>query len=136
MRHHSSFGADSHEAARGTVTSCEDKAADKRRRILDAAEQVFARLGFYAAKVADVAGRAGVADGTIYLYFKNKDDLLISLFENRMQHFVAALNEHLALCPDAREKLRAYIRFHLALSETAPDFWPSSPSNYANRRPS
>lgn len=104
------------------MTSCEDKAANKRRRILDAAEQVFARLGFYEAKVADVAKGAGVADGTIYLYFKNKDDLLISLFENRMQHFVAELGRRLAQCRDAREKLSAYIRFHMSLAETAPDF--------------
>ena len=121
MRPHSRFrpGPDGDE---DSVTSCEDKAADKRRRILDAAEQVFARLGFYEAKVADVAKGAGVADGTIYLYFKNKDDLLISLFENRMQHFVADLGERLAQCQNAREKLSAYIRFHMALAETAPDF--------------
>src|SRR3954462_15829791 len=69
-----------------TVHSAQDAVdkRDKRERILAAAERIFARHGFFAAKVSDVAKEAGVADGTIYLYFKNKDDLLISLFENRM----------------------------------------------------
>ena len=61
-----------------TAHSAADKAAsgDKRERILAAAERVFARHGFFAAKVSEIAKEAGVADGTIYLYFKNKDELL------------------------------------------------------------
>ncbi|HWN67507.1 MAG TPA: helix-turn-helix domain-containing protein, partial [Haliangium sp.] len=72
-----------------------DKAAggDKRERILDAAERVFARQGFYQSRVSEIARDAGVADGTIYLYFKSKDDLLISLFESRMER----VNQRLAL---------------------------------------
>src|SRR5690349_4069857 len=57
----------------------------KRERILDAAVKVFAAEGFYNAKVSQIAQAAGVADGTIYLYFKSKDDLLIQLFEDRME---------------------------------------------------
>src|SRR4051812_31026258 len=57
----------------------------KRERILDAAIKVFAAEGFYNAKVSQIAQAAGVADGTIYLYFKSKDDLLIQLFEDRME---------------------------------------------------
>lgn len=64
---------------------------DKRARILDAAERTFARRGFFHARVAEIAREAGVADGTIYLYFKNKDDLLISLFESRMERVTAEL---------------------------------------------
>ena len=60
----------------------------KKELIIDAAIQVFAEKGFYLAKVADVARRAGVADGTIYLYFKNKDDILISLFEIKMEEIL------------------------------------------------
>src|SRR5580698_3981147 len=67
------------------------ESSDKRERILDAAERIFARHGFYAAKVSDVAKEAGVADGTIYLYFKSKDELLISLFERRMHQLHVAL---------------------------------------------
>ena len=61
-----------------------DRTPEKRQRILDAALRIFAERGFYTAKVSEVARAAGVADGTIYLYFENKDDLLISLFEDRM----------------------------------------------------
>ncbi len=57
---------------------------EKRRRILQAAVRVFARKGYFAAKVAEIAAKAGVADGTIYLYFRNKEDLLVSLFDEVM----------------------------------------------------
>src|SRR5437870_13259529 len=57
---------------------------DKRSRILHAAVKVFARRGYFAARVADVARRAGVAGGTIYLYFRNKEDILVSLFDEVM----------------------------------------------------
>lgn len=64
---------------------------DKRDRILKAAIRVFARKGFYATRVSEIAKAAGVADGTIYLYFKNKDDVLISLFEERIGRLIAEL---------------------------------------------
>lgn len=64
-------------------------APDKRDRILDAATKVFAKRGFFAAQVADVAKRAGVAAGTVYLYFKSKDDLLLSLFDRTMRDAIA-----------------------------------------------
>src|SRR3569832_505145 len=79
-----------------TVHSVADKASDKRRLILDAAELIFARHGFFAAKVSDVAKEAGVADVTIYLYFKNKDDLLISLFERRIEQLNGGLKAAIA----------------------------------------
>ncbi len=95
-----------------TVHSAADRAGDKRERILSAAERIFARHGFFAAKVSDVAKEAGVADGTIYLYFKSKDDLLISLFERRMLELTEALQEAIAGKPP-REQLRAFIRTYL-----------------------
>ena len=61
---------------------------DKRNRILDAATKVFARRGFFAAQVAEIAKRADVAAGTVYLYFKSKDDLLLSLFERTMREAI------------------------------------------------
>lgn len=93
---------------------------DKRERILDAAEHVFAEHGFFAARVSEIAKRAGVADGTIYLYFKSKDDLLISLFESRMERVNAALAE--AIAPIARpiDKLRTFIRAYLTLVAEQP----------------
>ena len=60
------------------------RSTDKRERILAAAVKVFAAKGFYCARVSDVAREAGVADGTIYLYFESKEDLLRGLYEENM----------------------------------------------------
>src|SRR5690242_2509342 len=93
---------------------------DKRERILDAAEHVFAAHGFFAAKVSEIAKEAGVADGTIYLYFKNKDDLLISLFESRMERVNAHLAHETGKHKAPRAKLDAFIRAYLALVKEQP----------------
>jgi len=95
-----------------TVHSAAERTGDKRERILSAAERIFARHGFFAAKVSDVAKEAGVADGTIYLYFKSKDDLLISLFERRMLELTEALQQSIQGKPPG-EALRAFIRTYL-----------------------
>src|SRR5688500_16314259 len=94
-----------------TVHSAQDAVdkRDKRERILAAAERIFARHGFFAAKVSDVAKEAGVADGTIYLYFKNKDDLLISLFERRMQQVNETLRAAVAAVKATRDQMSAFI---------------------------
>jgi len=94
--------------------------ADKRERILDAAERIFARHGFFSARVSEIAKEAGVADGTIYLYFKSKDDLLISLFERRMKQVNDGLRQVIAadLCPT--EQLHAFIRAYLQLVSSEP----------------
>src|SRR5215510_15242012 len=89
---------------------------DKRGRILESAMRVFASKGYYGAKVSDVAEDAGVADGTIYLYFKSKDDLLISLFEAQMERVHAALAGATAGAADAPEKLRRFIRAYMDLT--------------------
>ncbi len=89
------------------------KDIDKRRDILQAAMRVFARSGFFNSKVSDVAKQAGVADGTIYLYFRNKDDLLISLFDQTMGEFVSGAKEALVATDDPVEKLRRLARLHL-----------------------
>jgi TetR/AcrR family fatty acid metabolism transcriptional regulator len=96
-----------------------DGVTDKRERILDAAEQIFARHGFYAAKVSDVAKEAGVADGTIYLYFKSKDELLISLFERRMHQLNAALKAAIA-GKRPRPALEAFIRTYVQMLHAEP----------------
>jgi TetR/AcrR family transcriptional regulator, fatty acid metabolism regulator protein len=104
-----------------TVHSAQDAVdkRDKRERILAAAERIFARHGFFAAKVSDVAKEAGVADGTIYLYFKNKDDLLISLFERRMQQLNGGLKAAIAGKPP-REALRAFVRTYMQILQAEP----------------
>jgi TetR/AcrR family fatty acid metabolism transcriptional regulator len=93
---------------------------DKRERILSAAERIFARRGFYHAKVAEIARDAGVADGTIYLYFKSKDDLLISLFETRMEQVNQQVQAAAEAADTPRAKLEAVIHTHLDLVRTQP----------------
>jgi TetR/AcrR family transcriptional regulator, fatty acid metabolism regulator protein len=103
-----------------TVHSAADRASDKRERILHAAERIFARHGFFAAKVSDVAKEAGVADGTIYLYFKSKDDLLISLFERRMQQVNDTLRAAVEGVASPRAQLSAFIKAYLQLVHDEP----------------
>ena len=91
---------------------------DKRGRILDAALTVFAAKGFYNTKVSEVAREAGVADGTIYNYFKSKDDLLITLFEDRMDWLLNRLREELV--GDAETQIHRYIELHLSIAESDP----------------
>ena len=105
--------------ARGSRASADDRAA-KRERILEAAERVFAQRGFYTAKVADIAREAGVADGTIYLYFKSKDDLLISLFESRIVRVNELLATAVAGQTRPRDKLTAFVRAYLQLIADQP----------------
>ncbi len=83
---------------------------DKRERILAAAERIFAQRGFFHARVSEIAREAGVADGTIYLYFKSKDELLISLFESRMERVVVSLGAAIESAgPSARDRLIAFL---------------------------
>ena len=91
--------------------------AEKRERILDAAIKTFAKKGFHQSRVTDIAQEAGVADGTIYLYFKNKDDILISIFEEKMAVIVARMRAQLDPIDDPREKLHQFIDFHLSQME-------------------
>lgn len=92
---------------------------DKRERILTAAERIFARHGFFAARVSEIAKAAGVADGTIYLYFKSKDDLLISLFEHRMKQVNEELRRAIAGRPPLAQ-LHAFIHAYLQLVADEP----------------
>ena len=86
--------------------------SNKRTRIIAAAVDVFADKGFNAARVSDIAKRAGVADGTIYLYFKNKEDLLLSVFEEKMDELKASLMAELDQHHDILDKIRAFARHH------------------------
>lgn len=94
---------------------------DKRERILEAAVRVFAKKGFYATRVSEVAKAAGVADGTIYLYFKSKDELLVSLFEDRVERLLAYLETELPGEARATDKLRRIIELQLGLLEGERD---------------
>lgn len=88
---------------------------DKRERILRAATQVFAQHGFYKSTISEIAKFANVADGTIYLYFKNKDDLLICLFEEEMNKIIRIMKEEIAKAEGTENKIRTFIKSHLEL---------------------
>jgi len=86
---------------------------DKRDLILRAATRVFAQNGFFQSQVADVARVAGVAAGTVYLYFKGKDDLLVSIFERSMGEVIAEGQAVLDGITDPAERLRRIAHLHL-----------------------
>lgn len=91
---------------------------DKYRKILAAALTVFARKGFYQSKVSEIARLASVADGTIYLYFKNKDDILISLFEEEMTKVITLMESELERVDDPLEKVEVFARTHLGMVDS------------------
>lgn len=95
-----------------------DKQRDKRSRIIDAAVVVFAEKGFHAARVTDVAKTASVADGTIYNYFKSKEDLLLSIFEEKMDELREGLLAELEPLDDPLEKIRVFARHHFHQVQT------------------
>jgi len=86
---------------------------DKRQRILRAATKVFAKKGYFAAKVAEIARQAGVADGTIYLYFRSKEDILVSLFDEVMTEHLLKARRELESVRGAPARLRAIAEHHL-----------------------
>ena len=88
---------------------------NKREKILDAAVVEIAQRGFYQTTVAMIAKRAGVADGTIYLYFRNKEEILFSLFERGMGRFISEGRGHLDESRTATDKLRKIVDLHLSL---------------------
>src|ERR671925_590929 len=89
------------------------KSDDKRQRILQAAVKVFARRGYHGARVSDIARGAEVADGTIYLYFRNKEDILVSLFNEVMSDHLERARAELATVAGAPARLRAIAAHHL-----------------------
>lgn len=89
------------------------KNEDKHQRIIKAALKVFAKKGFYNSRVSEIAKEAEVADGTIYLYFKNKDDILISVFETEMRKMINNMKKELSNCHDPLEKIRMFAFQHL-----------------------
>ncbi len=86
---------------------------DKREAILNAAVKVFAQKGFFNSKVADIAGEAGIADGTVYLYFKSKDEILHSIFDRAMEEFISEGKREIAKFKEADQRLRRIAELHL-----------------------
>lgn len=90
------------------------RTGEKYESIIDAAIRVIAEYGYHNAQVSKIAREANVADGTIYLYFKNKDDVLISLFTDKMGSFIKNVEKKLKETPDVSAQLKRLIHMHFA----------------------
>ncbi len=93
-------------AARTVVT-------DKREAILRAAIKVFANFGYFNSKVSDIAREAGIADGTVYLYFKSKDEILHSIFDRAMAEFISEGKKEIEDLSDPVARLTRIAELHL-----------------------
>ena len=101
--------------------SSRNGASGKRESILRAATRVFARNGYFNSKVADIAREADVADGTVYLYFKSKEEILHSIFDQNMAEAITAGRVLIEKLSDPREKLRRIAMLHLERLGADPD---------------
>lgn len=88
------------------------RAKPKYKQIIEAAVHVIAENGYHSSQVSKIAQQAGVADGTIYLYFKNKEDILVSVFREKMGHFVDRISHSINNKGQANEKLFTLIDMH------------------------
>lgn len=89
------------------------KSVNKHAKIISAATKVFAKKGFFNARISDIAKEAKVADGTIYLYFNNKIDILLSVFEEEIGAIITQTHKLLEEESDPRKKLEIFIFKHL-----------------------
>jgi TetR/AcrR family transcriptional regulator, fatty acid metabolism regulator protein len=96
-----------------TLNNVRVAGGDKREAILRAATSVFAHNGYFNSKVADIAREAGVADGTVYLYFKSKEDILHSIFDRSVEEALGAARKQIESVSDPKEKLRQIALLHL-----------------------
>ena len=94
---------------------------DKPQQIIDAAIRVFARTGYYNSRVSDIAREAGIASGTIYLYFKTKEEILVTLFREKMAGFVAHQRREIGGEPDPVVKIRRLVGVHFGVLEQNPE---------------
>lgn len=96
------------------------KDPDKPQQIIEAAIRVFARNGYYNSRVSDIAREAGIASGTIYLYFRTKEEILVTLFRDTMAAFVAHLRREIADETDPVAKIRRLVALHFTVLEQNP----------------
>ena len=96
-----------------TASAAKSTVSDKREAILRSATHVFARKGFFNSKVSDIAAEAGIADGTVYLYFKSKDEILHYIFDRAMADFIAEGKRELENIDRPVERLRRIAELHL-----------------------
>src|SRR5215470_2350330 len=113
MSIHSSLQSEIEMPRSAKITAPATRIADKREAILRAAIKVFAHKGFFNSKVADVAAEAGIADGTVYLYFKSKDEILHSIFDRAMAEFISEGRRELKGIDSPEQRLRRIAEMHL-----------------------
>lgn len=89
------------------------RASEKYQRILDAAVEVIAENGYFQSRVTDIAARAGVADGTIYLYFKNKEQVLMAAIDSAFAAFLKRARSEISRTQKPQERLRRLAQLHL-----------------------
>lgn len=94
-------------------TTTRNTNADKHEAILRAAIKVFADKGYFNSKVADIAGAANIADGTVYLYFKSKEEILHSIFDGMMSEFISEGRKQIEKIEKADEKIKRIAELHL-----------------------
>ncbi|HIJ79707.1 MAG: TetR family transcriptional regulator [Desulfobulbaceae bacterium] len=97
------------------------RTSDKHSKIIEAAIKVFARKGFFNARISEIAKEAHVADGTIYLYFNNKYDILITLFEEEIGKIIYQVKLLIEKESDPRKMLEIFALHHLQLMEEKRD---------------
>lgn len=93
----------------------------KYNQIIEAAVDIIAENGYHASQVSKIAKKAGVADGTIYLYFKNKEDILVSVFKVKMGEFIEQIVTEIETKKNVEEKLFTLIEMHFAQFENNHD---------------
>ncbi len=93
------------------------RTSDKHTKIIQAAVKVFARTGFFNARISDIAKEAKVADGTIYLYFNNKYDILLSLFEEEISKIIVQVRQAIEKVNEPCKMLEIFALHHLRLVE-------------------
>lgn len=96
-------------------------ANDKRQQIITAATKIFARNGYHNATISDIAKKTGIAHGTVYLYFKSKEDLLITIFDEQMAEIVSYVKSEIEREESALQKLHRMINIQMQLIETNRD---------------
>jgi len=89
----------------------------KFQRILNAAIKAISESGYHQCQVTKIARLAGVADGTIYLYFKSKEEVLIRVFQERMGDFISFMSRELSECETTKARLRTIVRTHFSYME-------------------
>ncbi|MCB4204998.1 TetR family transcriptional regulator [Deferribacterales bacterium Es71-Z0220] len=98
----------------------ENNKANKFDKILDSSIKIIGQKGFHGAKVKDIANDAGVADGTIYNYFNNKEDILVTIFKVKLEEYVNMAKEEIAGIDNPEEKLKTLLKYHFKVMTETP----------------